>query len=74
MKSCWIHRFGIPLMVFLATAAVGFIAGTRKQPPEPVREKSPPLPEHVRHAIAPVLAARSDEDRQRAAVQSLAGC
>ena len=68
MKSGWIHRFGIPLMVFLTTAAVGFIAGTRKEPLNPVREKSPPLPEHVRQAITPVLAARSDEDRQRAAV------
>lgn len=63
------NRFVIPSMVFLITAAIGFIVGTRKETSNDVRENVPPIPEHVRQAITPVLAARSEEDRQRAAVQ-----
>lgn len=68
MNSGRAIRFATPLMVFLITAAIGFIAGARKETPEIVRNEVPPLPEPVRQAIAPVLAARSDDDRLRAAV------
>ncbi len=68
MKSAKAIRFAIPLGVFLCTAVIGFVAGARKEIPEPMRSEVPALPEHVKQAIAPVLGARSEEDRQRAAV------
>lgn len=73
MKSGRAIHFIIPLLVFLITVPIGFIAGTSKEVKHRVRAGVPSLPEPVRQAISPVLAARSEEDRMRAAVHIARG-